>query len=153
MQECQGFVIGELVKILVIRTDAGEGARYCETDDVVGLGPHLLEHVGRCDRHGEHNSCGTLTPQRAQCRLRGGPGRESIVDHDRGVAGRADAPPSTEPEPATALDLVELSAADPLEVSAVAVTPLITGGGGGLLVKMKFSEVVEAPPPVAEATS
>ena len=36
------------------------------------------------------------------------------------MAGRADAPPPTEPEPATTLDLVELAAADPLEVSAVA---------------------------------
>ena len=89
-QQPDGFLVGQLVEVVVEGADAVEMLGGVKTYDQIGLLADLLQGFLRRHRHRDADFRGTLSLHRDQGRLHGRPGRQAIVDDDRRMPGRVD---------------------------------------------------------------
>ena len=114
-----GLLVGQLVEVVVERADTVEMPRGVKADDQIGLLADLLQGVFRRHRHGDADLRGPLPLHRDQRRLHGRPGRQAVVDDDRGAPGRVDLRAVAEVEAPAALDLRQFARAGALEKGVI----------------------------------
>src|SRR6516165_4906795 len=90
LQNLRHFAVTYLMEILIELADCKEIFGGFEANNFVSVAAQRLETFGRRDRHGKHQPLGFLTAYTAQRSSGRGTGRDSIVDHNHGLACERD---------------------------------------------------------------